>query len=677
MKKTVLALLLILGAAITASAVPAWPGKYQYRQPDGSIIVLQNHGDEDFHWTTDEAGRVVEMDESGFYRVVFGGEAAVREGIRRTRGMGRRGRWSSYDNPPATNFGDRKVLCILAAFDDVDFSIATTAEGVRTMFFNMLNQSGYSYDGAIGSVRDYYIDNSLNEYRPQFDVYGPVTLSHTSAYYDGAGGSVPMAIKEAYALLASQINIADYDTDNDGDVDMVLFYYPGYNEAEGAPESTIWPHQGSGNYGTIEDKNLVRYFCTSELRGTAENPGGMCAIGTTCHEFAHSLGLPDFYDTDYAESGNGKTARSTGNVDLMASGNYNDGGRRPPYLSALERNMLGWMPAPAVIDATNDYVLKPVRQNAAYISLSKTEGEYFIYEYRDGNKWDSGIMFGASYEDPNLVTRTGMIFYRVDKSNRIVDGSGRTAADLWENTNKINAYGGHPCYRIEKPFAAATWWHELFLPARDGTENSITPVTWAGETTGLEITGIAIGDGQVTFHASLPDTRWLRGTVSDKSTGKAVEGATVTLSLSQYTLHSAHSLTGDVSATTDASGKYEIAFVYSESQNRILTVRKDGYSPESATLAATSRYLFRDVALTASAATPSFSDLGIAQTKVDGNVISAVSAADKVVESVAWYVDGALVGPDAPALSSGTHTYKVVFTYMDGSSERVFFDVTR
>ena len=678
MKKTILIVAILLGAALSASAVPAWPGKYEYRQPDGSIIVLQNHGDEDFHWTTDEAGRVVEMDDKGFYRIVMGGEAAVRAGVRRARNIRPRGIWSSYENHPVTNFGDRKVLCILAEFSDVGFTIETTAAGVNARFYNMLNQQGYSYDGAIGSVRDYYIDNSMGEYRPIFDVYGPVQLTHTSEFYDGNGGTVQGAIMEAYAILAADesvsIDISDYDTDNNGDVDMVLFYYPGYNEAEGGPTTSIWPRQGSGNYGKLGGKNFVRYFCTSELRGNEENPGGMCAIGTTCHEFAHSLGLPDFYDTDYETGGNGKIARSTGNVDLMASGNYNDGGRKPPYLSALERNMLGWMPAPELIDASDDYELLPVQENAAYMSLSKTKGEYFIYECRNGEKWDSGIVY-----DGQAAASKGMIHYRVDKSDNIVPGSSYTAAYLWEHTNKINAYGGHACYRIEKTFAEANSWTEVFMPATNHVTGEpvtgFTPQTWAAETTGLVFSNIAWSGSKIVFTATYEDKRWLRGTITDAN-GSPLAGAIVTLSRSHFALSSAHALTGDESFTTDTDGKYYLSFPYSESTNRVLTVRKEGYAPSSENYEATARYLFHDVALEA-AATPTFSDLGVAQAKVEGDVLSAVPAGDKTVKSVAWYVDGALVGPTAPELSTGTHTYKVVFTYYDGTSERVLFDITR
>ena len=68
MKKHILLLFLLLGVAWSALAVPAMPGKYRRVQPDGSVIVLENHGDEYCHWITDEKGRVVEKGPDGFYR---------------------------------------------------------------------------------------------------------------------------------------------------------------------------------------------------------------------------------------------------------------------------------------------------------------------------------------------------------------------------------------------------------------------------------------------------------------------------------------------------------------------------------------------------------------------------------------------------------------------------------
>lgn len=546
MKKILTTLLLVLSVSFVALAVPAHPAPFRYTQPDGTVLLLRNHGDEHFHWTTDESGRIVEKGEDGFYRPV---DSAVHEARKRAARRPRPFAWSSYETAPETNFGDRKILCIIANFTDSTFVI----DNPRESFSNMLNQEGYSVNGAIGSVRDYYVDNSQGQYRPQFDVYGPVTLSGSSAYYDSNG--VRKAILEAYELMADQIPIDDYDTDGDGDIDMVLFYYPGHNEAEGASSESIWPHQSSGNFGTMGSKTFNRYFCTSELRGNRGN--NMCAIGTTCHEFAHSLGLPDFYDTDYET--NGSNDFTSDKFDLMSGGNYNDAGRRPPYLNALERNMLGWMAAPSVLD-NGQYTLTPVRNNTAYICHSATEGEYFLFECRDNYKWDSSL---SDY---------GLLIYHVDKSERMVTDTW-TAANLW-NTNKINAYGGHPCFYTV--FSAADVC--CAFPGQ-GNVTSYLPTDWSGNESGAMLSAIAYDGEKSTFKVTLTTQRMMFGNVYD-TFGHPLEGAQVVLSQSAHPFAAAPSLlSGDRSVVTDATGYYEFILPDSASSDQILTVRKGGYTP--------------------------------------------------------------------------------------------------
>ena len=112
--KKILTLLILLGTAFAALAAPALPGKYSVKQPDGSILVLENHGDEYFNWTTDSQGRIVEMQADGFYREVD--QATHMARMQKARAQRAKVKWSTYETAPETNFGDRKVLCILANF---------------------------------------------------------------------------------------------------------------------------------------------------------------------------------------------------------------------------------------------------------------------------------------------------------------------------------------------------------------------------------------------------------------------------------------------------------------------------------------------------------------------------------------------------------------------------------
>lgn len=566
MKKILFSLLLVLGAAFVALAVPAYPGKYIRILPDGTAITLQNHGDEYFHWITDESGRVVEKGADGFYRTVDPATFAAR----RSRAMAsRRKIWSSFENPFPTNFGDRKLLCILANFADSTYIV----NDPNQHFYDMLNQTGYSEGGSIGSVRDYYIDNSGGLYRPQFDVYGPVTLSETSAYYDSNGPD--KAIREAIDTLTKyvSINLDDYDTDGDGDIDMVLFYYPGHNEAEGAGEESIWPHQGTGNFGTLGGKTFNRYFCTSELRGSSgDNP---CFIGTTCHEFAHSLGLPDFYDTDYET--NGENTMTTGSFDLMSGGNYNDSGRKPPFLSAVERNMLGWMENFPELGA-GEYTLPPVYENAAYRSAAATQGEYFVLECRDHYKWDAAL------------PGTGLLVYHIDKTGNKVPGSPYTGAQIW-NTNKINAYGGHPCYYLYPSGNSA-----YTFPGANGTSTALLK-DWNDNPTGILLSGITEGSSGVSFSVVSTSDRVMFGTVRSGA-GEVLAGAQVVVRQSAYGFAAAPALlSGDTVITTDDTGFYSITLPSTSSNEQILVVSKEGYVPVCLNVATAGQFTQQDIFL--------------------------------------------------------------------------------
>lgn len=77
MKKILFTLLATLCFGIAAEAGPAWPGVISYTQPDGSVVKIRQHGDEFFHWVTDESGQVVEMDEDGFYRPASAGQLSA------------------------------------------------------------------------------------------------------------------------------------------------------------------------------------------------------------------------------------------------------------------------------------------------------------------------------------------------------------------------------------------------------------------------------------------------------------------------------------------------------------------------------------------------------------------------------------------------------------------------
>ena len=72
-----------------------------------------------------------------------------------------------------------RVPVLMVNYADMSFRVSKA--DVDSMF----NAEHFTRDGATGSVRKYFYDQSDGQYNPQFDIYGPVTVSHNYAYYGG------------------------------------------------------------------------------------------------------------------------------------------------------------------------------------------------------------------------------------------------------------------------------------------------------------------------------------------------------------------------------------------------------------------------------------------------------------------------------------------------------------
>ena len=572
-------LLLAAAAALICAvsyAIPARPGAFSYTQPDGSVIRLERHGDEFYHWTTlAGSSQAVELGEDGFWHPVTP-DPTVRKAARQSRQAANRFRTArprTHNSDPMTH-GERHIPVLLAAFSDVAFTVDQPAD----RFTALLNEKGYSTDGGTGSVQDFYVDNSHGAFTPVFDVYGPVTLTHNMAYF-GANNSSgndlrpEQAVIEAAKLLDEVIDFSQYDYDNDGYVDMMLLYYAGYNEAEGGPANSIWPHQWTIPQNIVLDgKRLGDYFTTSELQlGSGSK---MCGIGTTSHEFGHSLGLPDFYDTDYNDNGycSGLYSFST-----MCGGSYNNDGRTPPYFNAEERILLGWMTDDDVpYISEGDLSFGSIRDDIAYRSFTDTEGEYFLYECRDGSGWDAPLP-------------QGMVVYHVDKSEtRTVGGiTPREQWDDWESYNTINAYASHPCFYVvpaanQTSFRYTGYETAIVFP---GTSNvtSYEPVDWEGNITGITLTDIAYSDAKVSLNAQVIVDRRVLGTVLDQQK-QPVAGVYITLAEvpAQAPMFLSKVMRPRIyECVTDSDGSFSISLDGYESETARLSFSKEGYQTRS------------------------------------------------------------------------------------------------
>ena len=317
--------------------------------------------------------------------------------------------------------GEKRGLIILVDFPDQTFS----DDDPKALWTAIANEHLYSDYQAIGSVADYFRDQSYGQFQLSFDVVGPVTMQHELAYYgknvdwgdgDWFDGKVDEMVDEACRMVSDSVRFSDYDWDGDGEIEEVFFLYAGHGEDDywSITEDVIWPHMGSLTVDweykeplCLQDCRIDVYACSNEIT----KKGNLSGIGTICHEFSHCLGLPDLYDTK-------KGVSVLGRYDLMDSGNRCGDGWVPTGYSSYERYACGWLTPepvddPLTIDSLAPLHLKPdvrIYQNLDFSS------EYYLIEFRAAESWDY------------YLPTHGLMVWRIDYNERD-----------WKD-NLVNAY---------------------------------------------------------------------------------------------------------------------------------------------------------------------------------------------------------------------------------------------
>lgn len=377
-------LFVLAGAA--AFAMPPRTGTLMVPQPDGTTVEAELYGNGHWYEYITPDGCVLSADAQGWLvpgTVKLADRAAVNDYVGRkaiAAASASRLTVSSYPTK-----GKIKTLVILAEFADIKF----TSENPVGQISAMLSEKGFSQNGATGSVCDYFHDSSFGIFELDPVVKGPVTLPQNMAYYGAPDGTKPDAhpeqmIRDACALVDDDTDFSEFDLDNDGFIDNVYVFYPGYSQADGASVNTIWPHSGFAWPRLDENfdgKQLNKYACSNEIDMSTRK---LVAIGTFCHEFSHVLGLPDLYSTDYSNDEHPAT------WSIMASGGRNNNGHTPPLYSAYERYALGWLEPTPLAASGKEYSLTP-GENEAYIITTGSDNEFYLMENRQRTGWDAHI----------------------------------------------------------------------------------------------------------------------------------------------------------------------------------------------------------------------------------------------------------------------------------------------
>ena len=457
--KVVHVVLPLLMLAAQCFAVPASNDTFFLKQPDGSSIEVRYVGDENFHALVSADGYILQKDALGYYAYV--NEKGESSGIYARDAQDRSSTDMDFlagldpeaiykkmiDNAPTEDvpdygipkfvspriqrlptpkynltLGELRGIILLVQFSDVKFK----SSNPQKLYTDFMNKEGFSEFAHNGSVRDYYIHNSMGKFTPTYDVYGPITVPGSRESYgknQTGNKGAKKAIQEALDTLVKRggIDFSMYDKDKDGFVDFVFMIFAGVGAANSGNKDAIWPHAGSiGNIGNpkngvklTDDIYMNRYACANEISGKAYKKDSTTStiegIGTVVHEFGHVLGLPDLYDTKKTNP-----RKPLGSWDIMASGNYNCPSNSyntqccsPPLFSAFERMSLGWF-TPTELNDTGSVKLDKLDDNIAFsVTNPKNPNEMFLLEYRTKKNWDRG------------QRSSGMLIWHIDYSDSV------------------------------------------------------------------------------------------------------------------------------------------------------------------------------------------------------------------------------------------------------------------
>lgn len=155
--------------------------------------------------------------------------------------------------------------------------------------------------------------------------------------------------------------------------------------------------------GTYDGKTVSRFGINNELNNkpadTQDGKYYINGIGLFCHEFSHTLGLPDIYPTNGITDHN----QSPEYWDVMDMGNYQADGYQPIPYSPWEKSIVGWKQPTLLSDTEAKQIkLEPYdKASDAYKIIANSQGKSCccrISETRDGTRrlWVTDCWYGAS-----------------------------------------------------------------------------------------------------------------------------------------------------------------------------------------------------------------------------------------------------------------------------------------
>ncbi len=273
---------------------------------------------------------------------------------------------------------EHRALYVMIEFKDRKFPETRTIAHYQKLLF-----------GNKGSVRDYFKEVSYGKLELAGQVIkAKLDMSIKSLVYrefsQKSSARLATQLEKVLKQAAKQIDLGQFDLLDtefrprpDGYIDHIGFIVP-------ATAQEVWSHYNRES-AEIRVGNLkVADFM---LLNTTE------PMGLFAHEFGHSLGLPDLYDSKRFKYG-------VGPYSLMATGSRLDDGDTPSHISAWGKAELGWL-RPLLVDAatlsSQSYILQSANRKPMALRLQLPAGlkhDYLLIEYRTRVGYDSDLPAG-------------------------------------------------------------------------------------------------------------------------------------------------------------------------------------------------------------------------------------------------------------------------------------------
>lgn len=381
-------------------------------------------------------------------------------------------------------------------------------ENANETYNRIFNEAGYNERDGVGCVADYYRDQSNGLFNLVFDVYGPYQVDMKAQPYSqptdnsrNYGKEVMLEATNKWIAENPTLDYKQYDWNGNGYINQVIYVSAGLsgNQSNQKCYGYIWPNTHSFSTITAPDGTKISNYTISCETWTN---GSSCGIGTICHEYTHSLGLPDIYSTSSGEP-------VVDEWDLMDGGNFTNYGWCPTNWTPLEKMLLGWLTPTVLTEPTSVTNMKPVSEGGKVYQIKHTDNEYLLLENRQQKGWDLG------------APGKGLVVYHVNYN-----------ASLW-NTNSVNSTSGSYGFSlVSADNLDYNEWYSLLLsrkvssqyqnkPRLNSLLMSTTPYPWSTDST--EVVNRELTD------SSVPATlMFTENASSSKLLGKPITNITMT-----------------------------------------------------------------------------------------------------------------------------------------------------